>query len=226
VKAAGYYPLLEELPEVVLGDKGTGSLVEQAAEIAALLGGRPHLVVGHSLGGPVAVQLALDRPELVSGLVLLDMTPFNEPTSVKRLLPATRVIAACSRVAPKALATLVRSRVAKDVRGRDVSPEAVARASAWVDDPEEYRRLTAILRHFPEEAARLTTRLRTNPQSFPGVVVSADHKSTKVVAAHREVAELLGLRHETWAGTSHSLHVQEPARVRALVLEHLGAVAR
>lgn len=45
------------------------------AALAALLdaeGGDPVLVVGHSFGGAVALQLAETRPDLVSGLVLLD----------------------------------------------------------------------------------------------------------------------------------------------------------
>jgi lipase len=43
--------------------------------LAALLdaeGGAPVLVVGHSFGGAVALHLAATRPDLVSGLVLLD----------------------------------------------------------------------------------------------------------------------------------------------------------
>jgi pimeloyl-ACP methyl ester carboxylesterase len=54
---------------------GTGAdLSEQAAAIAALIDklqlGRP-LVVGHSLGGAVALALALEHPDRVSGLALI-----------------------------------------------------------------------------------------------------------------------------------------------------------
>jgi lipase len=41
------------------------------AALAELLDG-PALVVGHSFGGAIALQLAATRPDLVSGLVLLD----------------------------------------------------------------------------------------------------------------------------------------------------------
>ena len=51
------------------------SLAEQAADCHALLGAlgvaRAH-VVGHSFGGCVALQLALDAPEVVQSLVLLE----------------------------------------------------------------------------------------------------------------------------------------------------------
>ncbi len=42
------------------------------ADVAAVLDGRPALVVGHSFGGTVAIRLAARYPDLVRGLVLLD----------------------------------------------------------------------------------------------------------------------------------------------------------
>jgi len=59
------------------GVAGGGLGVRQGAEVAARLieaefGGRPVTVVGISLGGWLATRLALERPELVSRLVLID----------------------------------------------------------------------------------------------------------------------------------------------------------
>lgn len=50
------------------------SLATQAAGLAAVLEaepGPPAIVVGHSLGGPIAARLAMDRPDLVAGLLLV-----------------------------------------------------------------------------------------------------------------------------------------------------------
>lgn len=51
------------------------TLGAQARQMAGVLDklapGRQAVIVGHSFGGAVALRLALDRPELVSGLVLL-----------------------------------------------------------------------------------------------------------------------------------------------------------
>ena len=51
------------------------SLARQAAMMAGVLQqsapGRPAIVVGHSLGGPVAARLAMDDPGAVAGLVLV-----------------------------------------------------------------------------------------------------------------------------------------------------------
>jgi pimeloyl-ACP methyl ester carboxylesterase len=54
---------------------GPTSIAEQAAQARALAGPlgieRAH-VVGHSSGGSIALQLALDAPSLVASLALLD----------------------------------------------------------------------------------------------------------------------------------------------------------
>ncbi|HEX2339337.1 MAG TPA: alpha/beta fold hydrolase [Vicinamibacterales bacterium] len=79
------------------------SLSQQAADCRALLGHlrveRTH-VVGHSSGGSIALQLALDAPEVVHSLVLLEpalLTFQAEPCSPRRsdrrwsgTVPATR----------------------------------------------------------------------------------------------------------------------------------------
>jgi pimeloyl-ACP methyl ester carboxylesterase len=48
-------------------------LKSQAAAVAALLpdDGRPTVLVGHSMGGPVVARVAIDHPSRVSGVVLL-----------------------------------------------------------------------------------------------------------------------------------------------------------
>lgn len=48
-------------------------LAEQAAAVAALLptDGRPVVLLGHSLGGPVVARVAVDHPGRITGLVLL-----------------------------------------------------------------------------------------------------------------------------------------------------------
>ena len=78
-------PALEQDFRVLMADRpGHGhsrrppradTLAVQAAQMAGVLEklvpGEKAVVVGHSFGGAVALRLALDRPELVKGLVLL-----------------------------------------------------------------------------------------------------------------------------------------------------------
>jgi pimeloyl-ACP methyl ester carboxylesterase len=55
-----------------------GDMAERlAAELAAF--GEPVTLVGHSMGGKVAMQLALRRPELLRALVVVDIAPVEYP---------------------------------------------------------------------------------------------------------------------------------------------------
>ena len=73
------------------------SLAEQAASLAAVLEaepGPPAIVVGHSLGGPIAARLAMDRPDLVAGLLLVapSIDPEEERHRWYNVAGATRVV--------------------------------------------------------------------------------------------------------------------------------------
>ena len=74
-------------------------------------------VIGHSLGGKVAMQLALDHPSLVERLVVLDIAPVSYPSRHDNVFSALRAVLAeqvTSRSEAKAvMAPLLReSRVA------------------------------------------------------------------------------------------------------------------
>jgi pimeloyl-ACP methyl ester carboxylesterase len=57
-----------------------GDMAEFVAAELALLGD-PVTLVGHSMGGKVAMQLALHRPELLRALVVVDVAPVEYPVS-------------------------------------------------------------------------------------------------------------------------------------------------
>jgi len=58
-------------PSLMPADASFPQLADQVAHVADELGIRRAVVVGHSLGGGVALHLALRRPEFVDGLVLI-----------------------------------------------------------------------------------------------------------------------------------------------------------
>jgi len=73
------------------------AIAEQAGMIAALieqLGLEKPLLVGHSMGGAVALALALDHPELVRGLALIApyTQPIDRPPGVFKGLLVPRVL--------------------------------------------------------------------------------------------------------------------------------------
>ena len=54
-------------------------------QIVADLPGERFVLVGHSLGGALALELAAARPERLAGLCLLDVGPAVEPAALQRL---------------------------------------------------------------------------------------------------------------------------------------------
>ena len=55
-------------------DDAVAALTDQAQALAAIVrakGGKPAALVGHSLGGPIIAQLAVDEPGLVAALVIV-----------------------------------------------------------------------------------------------------------------------------------------------------------
>jgi pimeloyl-ACP methyl ester carboxylesterase len=58
-------------PSLMQADASFPKLADYVARVADVLGVSRAVVVGHSLGGGVALHLALRKPELVEGLVLL-----------------------------------------------------------------------------------------------------------------------------------------------------------
>jgi len=104
---AGQHRLAVDRPG--FGQSGPGApvvaLPDQARAIAALLeaGPGPAIVVGSSYGGPVALQLAADHPEVVSGVLLVGSAadPERERTHPVQRLAATKAIGG---LLPQALA--------------------------------------------------------------------------------------------------------------------------
>ncbi|MBB4022360.1 MULTISPECIES: alpha/beta fold hydrolase [Actibacterium] len=95
---AGQHRLAIDRPG--FGRSGPGApvvaLPEQARAIAALLeaGPGPAVVVGSSYGGPVALQLAANHPDLVSGVLLVGAAadPVRERTHPAQRLAALRAV--------------------------------------------------------------------------------------------------------------------------------------
>jgi pimeloyl-ACP methyl ester carboxylesterase len=61
-----------------------------AADVAATLEGQPAIVLGHSMGGKVAMSLALAQPHLMKALIVADIAPVRYPPSLRPIVAAMR----------------------------------------------------------------------------------------------------------------------------------------
>ncbi|GAB4081134.1 alpha/beta fold hydrolase [Modestobacter muralis] len=137
-----------------------------AAELAAL--GEPVTLVGHSMGGKVAMQLALRTPDLLRALVVVDIAPVEYPETGGRTedpseeaSPFAAFIAAMKAIDLGALAT----REDADAALRPAVPSTMVRSFLlqslvregggwrWRLDLDVLGRDLATLRGFPEPPA-------------------------------------------------------------------------
>lgn len=197
---------------------GSASLPSGSAAAAAVLGdldAGPAVVVGQSLGGALAVQLAMDHPELVAGLVLIDPTPVDLPEMVPMLRRAFGVMALPGRL-PVVGGRLDRLMWQGMAMGSKVAEEARSGLDVMMDSASLHITAQAVST-LQEDVTALAPRL--SHLDVPVVVLTADRKPThKVRQSHERLAAALGGRIVAPAGAVHADHLRDPVGVRELVL--------
>ncbi|MHC1557745.1 alpha/beta fold hydrolase [Actinomycetospora sp. C-140] len=194
-----------------------GTLAGAADHLHALvgeLGTGPVVAVGQSLGGAVATLFAAAHPADVAGLVLLDMTPVNDPelcAQIERRTAATVRVAAIPRLGPTLLQGLLWLSTRR--MRRAMRPDCAAAVDRTVRlDP---RQLAASVTGLTEQARRW--RDDALPP-VPAAVVTADRRPTAAVRrAHERVAHALGAPVISWPRAGHSVHLDHPDDVLATV---------
>lgn len=205
-----------------------GVLADAVATVARALGYERWRLVGHSLGGFVALELAAREPGATESVTLVSATAFGgraDTVSGLRLFAAyaplmlldvgMRVLAALGPLGPRVvraldraglLAHLVAPLFARRVPGiahelaRDVRPAAFVRA-------------VAIARHYP--AARRWGRIRC-----PVVAIRGDRDAFVPLSDDRRLASVIrGLRTVVLPATGHFAHVEHPSLVARLCLD-------
>ncbi|WP_431268833.1 alpha/beta fold hydrolase [Dankookia sp. P2] len=68
------------------------AMAADVAETLASLGAAPAAVLGHSMGGKVAMALALERPERVERLVVADIAPVTYPPALRGYVAAMQAV--------------------------------------------------------------------------------------------------------------------------------------
>jgi len=225
----GFFPGMDRLPGhriVSLDRPGTGraastgpaTLTTGADAAAAALretGCAPAVVLGQSLGGAVAVQLAVDHPDVVSGLVLIDPTPFNDPIVCRQARWLFEALALPTRlpyVGARLDAAIWQSFGSKI----PIADDDEAREGWRVLTSVTLATTTRAVRTLAADGAALTDRLR--PLGIPMVVLAADRKpGSRIHRAHEQLVQVLGGRIESWPGAIHAEQLHRPEKIVELV---------
>ncbi|HMK97430.1 MAG TPA: alpha/beta hydrolase, partial [Acidimicrobiales bacterium] len=190
------------------------------------LGETTALVAGHSWAGGVALQSALDFPELVAGVALISpVVPDEPPSRVDRLLAEPFIGTALACVALGTAGRLVASSPGRALVGRQLQSrqDEVARLGAPWHHPSAWRSFSVEQRALIDELPLLAPRLASLRAPVAVVVGSAD-RVTGASAAKRLAAEIDGATFEVVAGAGHPLPQLRPAVVTA-ALRRLAARA-
>ena len=192
-----------------------------AGDIVALL---DHLnlpgaiLIGHSLGGKVAMQVALNHPSQVSSLVVIDISPVTYSNLQDSALDALNKLATSE----------ISSRGDADALVKEIIPDAATRGFllknlARGEDGRFYLKLNlaSVNQNY---ATTLVAAPSGEPYAGPTLFLKGEH-SAYIQEKHRPIIQQLFPQSqvEVVADTGHWLHAEKPAEVNALIQAFIGA---
>ena len=174
--------------------------------------------MGYSLGGRLCLRLALERPDLVRGLVLIGASPgIADPGQREARRAADEVLA---------------RRIERD--GVEAFLDAWLGGPLFASLPVEAAGREERLANTAEGLASALRRLGTGVQESlwdrlgelrPPALLVAGERDPKFAGIAREMAAAIGpaARVAVVAGAGHAVHLERPAETAALVEEFLAA---
>ncbi|MEM1145122.1 MAG: alpha/beta fold hydrolase [Pseudomonadota bacterium] len=200
-----------------LGELSLSGLACHVGEYLATALASPVVLVGHSLGGKVAMQLAMDQPELVHSLVVADIAPVTYRGSHDRVFAGIRDV---SMSAPAS------RREATEILGRHIDDTGVIQflvLSLYRDEDKIYRwRFNAS--GLEESYSSLLEAPQGDGFRGPILFVHGGQSEYWHPAAERRALQLFAnARIESIPDTGHWLHVEKPGEFNSLVARFLEA---
>lgn len=201
------------------GDYSLGSLASSVRDLLDHLGIRQAVIVGHSLGGGVALQFHYQYPSYVAGLVLVSSGGLGRETNlILRLfaMPGSGVVlgAGLNQRTLSALST-VRSTVRRYARQPDFLPDQVMDRIGRLGDPVERHSFLATLRSVVDHTGQRVSALeKLHLSNAVPVLIVWGRRDSIIPVAHGERAHEL-LESSTlvvFDDAGHEPHRKDPAR--------------
>jgi len=205
------------------GDYSLGALASGLRDLLLALGHDRATLVGHSLGGGVAMQFTYQFPEMVERLVLVSsggLGPDVSPVLRAAALPGAELFIS----ATAGIGSRLGSAVGRGLSLIGMRPNAdlaeVARGYATLSDPERRKAFLATLRSVVgTEGQRIAALDRLYlAETLPLLIVWGENDPIIPVDHAREAHEQLpGSRLEVFEGTGHLPQLERPGRFVAVL---------
>jgi 3-oxoadipate enol-lactonase len=171
-------------------------------------------VVGLSMGGMVAFQLAVDRPDLVRSMVIVNSGPDMVPRKLKVKLGFATRLMLLRLLGPKRFAAMIAKRLFPKPEQAALREQIAARLGA--NAPDVYLRATrgligwSVIDRIGEIAA-------------PVLVVSSERDYTPLAAKQAYAAKLRNARVVELKDSGHAAPADQPQALTELIREHISA---
>jgi pimeloyl-ACP methyl ester carboxylesterase len=172
-------------------------------------------VVGLSLGGMIAFELALARPDLVHSMVIVNSGPDMVPRTPRFALALAQRIAVTTLLGPRGMARILGPRLFP--RPDQSALREQFQSSLSASDPIAYRRSTLGIMGW-------SVLHRLHEIACPVLVVASDRDYTPVAFKQAYVDKLRDARLHELPDSGHLASLDQPARLAELVLGFLAEV--
>jgi pimeloyl-ACP methyl ester carboxylesterase len=203
-------------------DVSPRTLVADAAFVIERLGLQPAVVVGQSAGGLTALSLAASRPELVSGLVLVEASPTGNGEDVEEVVSAT---AAALRQWPVPFSSRSDAHAFFAQRfGGELAAEAWTSGLEHCEDGWRPRFDVEVMAQTLREAASGGSWDEWERIACPTMVVRAEKGMVEPHVARDMVERLPDVRLVELTDAAHDLHLDRPDQWRQALSSFLDSL--
>ncbi len=212
------------------GDYSLGAMASAVRDLLDHLGIESVVVVGHSLGGGVALQFLYQYPQYVSGMVLVSSGGLGRDTNlILRLfaMPGAGVVLGMGlNQRSMALLETFRDKVRRWGRAPDFFPDRVMDKIDRLSDPVERHSFLATLRSVVDHTGQRVSALeKLHLSNSVPVLIVWGRRDSIIPLAHGENAHEM-LESSTlvvFDDAGHEPHRKDPARFAAALIEWLEA---